>query len=104
MSKGPSLVNDRDHFKVCHRRWSRVLNRDQDDPGYRDEWYAEQCFACRFYIPLVGAFMADYGVCSHPESRFDGRVMFEHDGCEHFSQADEQWTPGSDTGSFREAK
>jgi hypothetical protein len=36
----------------------------------------------------MGALGSDYGACINRESRFDGRVMFEHDGCAAFDEAD----------------
>ncbi len=63
-----------------------------DDPAYRDEWYAEQCGGYQYYIPLMGVLTDDWGVCSNPSSPFDGQVMFEHDGCDQFSAADEAWS------------
>jgi hypothetical protein len=89
--KNKSLIEDHDHFKACHERWSERLNRDQNSPEYKDEWWAEQCLQCRFFIPLVGVFIEDYGACSNPLSPCDGTVRFEHDGCEHFSEVMEWW-------------
>ena len=80
-----SLSNDIAHFRSCHLRWSQRMNRDTDAPGYKDEWYSEQCLFCRYLIPLSGAFAEDYGACSNEASPFDGKVMFEHDGCDNFS-------------------
>ncbi len=92
MTRSRSLVESREHFRACHERWVKLLNRDQDDPAYQDEWYSEQCLACRYYIPLSGAFGEDWGVCSNEESEFDRHVMFEHDGCSGFSRAEEWWS------------
>lgn len=84
-----SLANDVEHTHGCHDRWCRRLNRDMGSPDYRDEWRRQQCLHCDFYIGLMGRLKEDWGVCSHPESKFDGRVMFEHDGCEHFRVSSE---------------
>ena len=62
-------------------------NRRQEDSQYRDTWYYEQCGGCRFWIPLVGSLGSDYGACTAAGSTFDGRVMFEHDGCPAFEAA-----------------
>src|SRR5688572_14142106 len=86
------LADDSDHLGACTKRWTRKLNRDMDDPSYRDEWRAQQCLFCRFFIPLVGAFIEDWGVCSNERSPCDGRAMFEHDGCEHHEEGDQFWT------------
>jgi hypothetical protein len=76
----------------CHKRWILRRNRREELPGFRDEWYKSQCLFCRFYIPLAGEFIDDWGVCSNPDSPFDRRVMFEHDGCNSQSPADEVWS------------
>ena len=73
-----------------HGRWSRLLNRSTANPDYREEWYDEQCGGCRFWIALSGEWGLDWGACTCAHSRFDGRVRFEHDGCEHFSVRDDR--------------
>jgi hypothetical protein len=90
MAGGKHPADDPAHARACGDRWFTHGNRRQGDPSYRDEWYAQQCLFCRFYVPLVGAFIEDWGVCSNATSAFDGRTMFEHDGCEHHV-AGEQW-------------
>lgn len=84
------------HLGASYQRWMDRRNRKQESPDYRDEWYAEQCGHCRFWVPLTGALGADWGVCTNPRSPFDGRVQFEHDGCDEFEPS-EGWavTPGS---------
>lgn len=67
-----------------HERWMARRNRIQEGSEYKDEWYAEQCLRCWHYVPLTGALREDYGACTNPQSPFDQRVMFEHDGCEAF--------------------
>lgn len=71
-----------------HERWRADKHRDQDDPEYRDAWYAEQCGACRHWVPLVGPLGADYGACTSARSPCQRRVMFEHDGCVAFEPVD----------------
>src|SRR5207253_1078081 len=87
------LGDDAEHFKECHHRWLQESNRFRkwDTPEYRDEWAAEQCGACRYFIHLTGAFIADWGVCSNPSSPFDGTATLEHDGCDQFSLAQDGW-------------
>lgn len=85
MTGAGNLRNDRAHADACHERWLKVLNREQGSSRYRDEWYAEQCGACRFYVPLSGQFESDWGACTNAESPFDRSVMFEHDGCNQFA-------------------
>lgn len=86
------LTDSRQHFDSCHQRWSTRLNRRQGTSDYRDEWYAEQCGICRYFIPLCGAFIEDYGGCTNGASEFDGMIRFEHDGCDHFSEGGD-WGP-----------
>jgi hypothetical protein len=38
----------------------------------------------------------DWGGCTNERSVFDGRVMFEHDGCEQHSPAGD-WVSAHDT-------
>ncbi len=75
------------HQAKCHLRWRERINRNIADEGCTDSWYREQCGACRYYIPLSGLLAADYGGCTHPESKFDGMVRFEHDGCDRYDYA-----------------
>ncbi|MFF9473907.1 DUF3027 domain-containing protein [Streptomyces roseolus] len=65
------------------------LNRSTGVPGYREEWFGEQCGGCRFWIPLSGKLGQDWGACTRTGPPFDGRVRFEYDGCEHFSVRDD---------------
>jgi hypothetical protein len=87
------LANDMDHVRKTNKRWDQKfpLNRSQLSPDYQEEWLNEQCFTCQYYVKLTGEFGSDWGVCSNPASPFDGKLMFEHDGCEHHSfAADEE--------------
>ncbi|MEU6620918.1 DUF3027 domain-containing protein [Streptomyces litmocidini] len=81
----PWTGDDQDHNDRCHARWRVSSNRSTAQSGYRDEWYDVQCGACRFWIALSGRLGRDYGACSNPGWSFDGRVRFEHDGCESFA-------------------
>lgn len=89
MSKQGNLKNNEAHAIACHQRWLARRNRKQEEGSYKDEWYQQQCGACRFFIPLTGILGADYGGCSNPASPFDKSLMFEHDGCEHFESSGE---------------
>ncbi len=63
-----------------------------DSPAYRDEWYAQQCGGCRYWIALHGVLGSDYGACSNARSPRDGMVQFEHDGCDAFEPVTEgEW-------------
>lgn len=85
MPGGAWTGNDREHNNACHERWLQVQSRRTDQPGYRDQWFDEQCGGCRFWIALSGELGQDWGVCTGPGSTFDGRVRFEHDGCDSFA-------------------
>ena len=76
-------VDEQDR-KVVHSRWSERMNRRTDDPGYRDEWYYQQCGGCLHWLALGGHIGDDWGICSSASSPIDGVARFEHDGCEHF--------------------
>ncbi len=73
-----------DHIKECHQRWFERRNRNQDDSSYKDNWWAQQCVQCRFFIPLTGPLGHDFGACTNYLSKYDQRVMYEHDGCDSF--------------------
>lgn len=90
------LRHDPRHLAVVHERWMAERNRRQEDPGYKEEWWAQQCGMCRFWIALQPPLGNDFGVCTDPASPFDGRTQFEHDGCEHFEQAGE-WAEAEDS-------
>jgi hypothetical protein len=91
MADADLLRRSREHFEACHDRWMERRNRVMEAPGYLDEWYAQQCGICRFWIPLVQPFGLDYGSCSNLKSVFDGTVRFEHDGCDLFEPSGEEW-------------
>jgi hypothetical protein len=55
--------NDHAFAETTHHRWSDRRLRKMEDPAYRDEWYAEQCGGCRFWIALTGVLGSDYGGC-----------------------------------------
>ena len=86
-----SLVESMEHFRICHARWMKERHRRVEDIDYPETWYRQQCMFCKFFIPLSGVFMDDYGACSNPDAPFDKRVMFEHDGCEAFAEAEVWW-------------
>ena len=88
---GPRLDRHRGHVRRCQSRWLNDLTRPLSTPDYRDEWYGTQCGGCRFYIRLTGGFRSDWGVCTNEQSPRDGRVTFEHDGCDEFVEADKGW-------------
>ena len=83
-----NLNNDAEHFSACHERWMKRRNREIEVEDAINNWYYEQCLRCRYYLPLSGVFSEDYGACSNVASPFDGRVMFEHDGCDQFKAID----------------
>lgn len=87
------LIRDEEHSHSTHERWVARRNRDTGDPDYKEEWYGEQCGGCTFYVPLAGRFGEDWGVCSNEKSPFDGKAVFEHDGCEEFANNPEGWAP-----------
>jgi hypothetical protein len=93
MAKGPTWLGENPaHRKDCHGRWVQKLNRRMySDPHYKEEWKRQQCFACIYYVGLTGCFKDDWGVCTNPKSSFDGRVMFEHDGCDFYVEDTQYW-------------
>ncbi|MFI7467828.1 DUF3027 domain-containing protein [Nonomuraea sp. NPDC049646] len=85
---------------AIHERWLAGCHRRTEDPDYREEWYSEQCGACRFWFPLAGALGNDYGACANAASPFDGRVRFEHDGCDAFQESG-TWSVPADHETYR---
>ena len=83
------------HRRETHARWILGRNRGGPDADYPDEWYAQQCGTCWFYVPLAGDYGTDWGACTNLRSSFDGHVRFEHDGCPEHSPAGE-WVSESD--------
>ncbi len=76
-----------DQRDEIHQRWAKEpLNRDSGDPGHLESWYFEQCGGCVHWIAVGGPLGNDWGVCSGASSAFDGRVRFEHDGCDEFTE------------------
>jgi hypothetical protein len=91
----PHASGDPQLLSQIHTRWVARRNRDTARADYREEWYDEQCGSCRFWFPLAGQLGADHGACANPRSPFDGRVQFEHDGCDEFEDAGRWITPDS---------
>ena len=81
------------HKSITGSRWMELRNRRQEGAAYRDEWYAEQCGMCEYWIPLAGVWGLDWGGCSNPRSPFDGTIRTEHDGCDEFSSANDWGQP-----------
>ncbi len=76
------------------QRWLARRNRRQEDADYEDAWWAQQCGGCFRYLRLLGPIGEDWGVCANGKSPFDGTVRFEHDGCDAFAAADDDWRFG----------
>ncbi|MGC4013422.1 MAG: DUF3027 domain-containing protein [Luteolibacter sp.] len=70
------------HFQRCHERWIQQANY------IAKGWIEFQCHTCAYYVPLTGAFACDWGACTNRNSPEDGRVKFEHDGCDMHELAD----------------
>lgn len=94
---------DPHHRRATHLRWVAHRNRDTGAPDYPEAWYAEQCGGCWFYVPLAGEYGSDWGACTNPKSTMDGRVIFEHDGCEHHHPAGD-WVIADDGGALGESE
>jgi hypothetical protein len=71
-------ADDDQHFDECHARWV--------EKRHAKEWVEGQCMFCVYYLPLPGKFAFDWGVCSNAKSPMDGKVAFEHDGCDFFAR------------------
>ena len=82
------------HRRETHARWIDKHNRSSHNPEYKSEWGVQQCGGCRYYVPLSGVFVGDWGSCTNAFSNFDKQVMYEHDGCEAFAPASDGWYAG----------
>jgi hypothetical protein len=71
-----------DEVRALHARWDDRGKTRYGRAGYRDAWYPEQCFSCRFFLVLDHPLGEDWGVCANGASPRDGLVTFEHDGCD----------------------
>lgn len=98
----PIPADTPEHRHATHRRWVAHRNRNAASADNPDAWYAEQCGACWFYVPLAGGYGADWGACTNARSPFDGRAMFEHDGCEHHEPAGD-WVTAHDVDKLWDA-
>ncbi len=72
------------HFRTTNGRWSEARSANGSAP-------TAQCGDCRYFIPLDGAFIEDWGVCSNKASELDGGVVLEHDGCAQHERAATGW-------------
>ena len=72
------------HFRTTHDRWGEAGTGNGTAP-------TAQCGDCRYFIPLDGAFIEDWGVCSNRASALDGEVVLEHHGCAEHERAATGW-------------
>ena len=81
---GDTPPQSKEEMEAVHPRWidkMKVVEGRYGPPKYQ----LAQCGGCSYYIPLEGSIGMDWGACSNPSSNFDGRVTFEHHGCDHHS-------------------
>src|SRR5437870_4997761 len=92
MEKKKFLLNDRLHTNKTHKRWINqiVWGNDLEQGLTSNGVEMRQCFLCQFYVQLTGALGPDWGACTNPVSPFDGKIMFEHNGCDQFSLAEDE--------------
>jgi hypothetical protein len=84
----PADLYDRIHARKCRERWMERRHRKLELPVYQEEWYTQQCGICRYFVPLTSGFLVGWGVCTNENAPFDGRAMFQHDGCDLFDKRD----------------
>lgn len=76
------LIKSRQHAREVHARWRQVhFSPDYKNHTRSDEVISLQCGGCIFYAALEGTLGSDWGVCTNEKSEYDGKPMFEHDGC-----------------------
>ena len=98
----PRADRDAELITRITERWLDARNRKQELPGYRDEWWAQQCGGCRFWLALSGEVGLDFGVCANERSPFFMRVQFEHDGCDFYEPGGEWHEPVPEFDAFLE--
>lgn len=79
-------ADDPEHRNATHHRWVARCTRNTTSSDHQEAWYAQQCGGCWSTSPRRGLRIR-LGVCTNAKSSFDGRVTFEHDGCEHHQSA-----------------
>lgn len=84
-----ALAVDREHASAVHDRWAETHISERFEQG----WIPDQCGGCQFYVCLEGKLGSDWGACTNPASPHDGKLMFEHDGCEHYDDKADVLTP-----------
>lgn len=104
VSKKKSLADHRQHLRACQRRWENYMHRHPQSPHYQAAWSQQQCWHCRYFIPLTGAFSEHYGLCSHLTSLFDGLVRAGNDGCNQHEEAQERWTKQHQIAAIRDRR
>ena len=80
-------IVDKEHTEETHHRWISSINKKIYDGEYKEE----QCYSCAYFAPVLGGLMADWGVCTNSLSIVDGRAVFEHAGCDKYSEAEKIW-------------
>jgi len=60
-----------DDLRAAEQRWIDRSYAHRADDGL-------QCGGCRFFA----ATGSDFGICANPVSMLDGRITFEHGGCD----------------------
>ena len=68
------------YAQSCVARWKKLIPKSIE---------IGQCRHCLYYRPLEGKYdFWDFGVCSHPQSTFDGKIVEIVSGCEKFITGD----------------
>jgi hypothetical protein len=67
----------------------KKLPEDYEPYGQEAERRMDCSCGCRWYHVVAGAEGADWGVCFSPKSHRSGLLTFEHQGCHHFEQEDD---------------
>jgi len=71
-----------------HKRWLKNLGEWDNKQTFSKDGVCRQCGGCSYYIPLKGSFGSDWGVCCQENSKFNGKVVFEHFSCEKFKSSE----------------
>lgn len=83
MIQKPSIAPkafDADHIRQALERCPTC--KPSREPEVGEYW--KECMSCAYYIPLIGAYDRDAGGCTNAASPCDGRITFEHDGCDAY--------------------
>lgn len=62
---------------------------DEEQPDSKSGYYGDCSCGCKWFTKLKGKLGMDWGVCTNPASHRVGLLTFEHQGCYHGFEPEE---------------